>query len=57
MGTSLLGKTTENAYINSKEILDANYGNIEIMKAMLYVSQNQDLFKNFKIAEIRAVNP
>lgn len=57
MGTSLLGKTTENAYVNSKEILDANYGNIEIMKAMLYVSQHQDLFKNFKIAEIRAVNP
>lgn len=57
MGTSILGKKVKNANINTKEIFDANYGNIEIMKAMVYISRHQDLFKQFKIAEIRCINP
>lgn len=57
MGTSLLGKKVANANVNSKEIFDANYGNIEIMKAMYYISEHSDMFKQFRIAEIRAINP
>ena len=57
MGTSLLGKTVANANVNSKEILDANYGNIELMKAMYYISEHPEMFKNYRIAEIRAINP
>lgn len=57
MGTSLLGKKVANENVNSKEIFDANYGNIEIMKGMLYVSKHQDLFKQFPIVEIRCINP
>lgn len=57
LGTSLLGKKVKNANINSKEIFDANYGNIEIMKAMYYISEHPDMFRHFKIAEVRCINP
>jgi hypothetical protein len=57
MGTSLLGKTLSNENVSRKEILDASYGNLEMLKALIYVSQNQELFLEDKISEIRTINP
>lgn len=57
VGTTLLGKTLANEHVNTKEIYEANYGSLELMKAMIYISQNQDLFVDDKIAEIRVINP
>lgn len=57
MGTSILGKTKENAYINKKKIMDATVGNIEIMKAMLFIAENQDLFKDNQIVQVKCINP
>lgn len=57
LGHSLLGKTLSDANVSRKEILDATYGHLELMKAMIYISQNQDLFVDDKISEIRCINP
>ena len=56
-GDTLLGKTTKNKHIGSRKILDASYANLAMMKAMVYISENQDLYKGKKIVHIKAFNP
>jgi hypothetical protein len=56
-GSSILGKTRYDKDINSKEILDATRGNIELMRIMMYISENQEAFKNSKITQIKVINP
>lgn len=56
-GTTLLGKTKRNKNVGSKEILPASNGNLELMKTLIYISENQDWFKNKKITQIRAYDP
>ena len=56
-GTTVLGKTKRNKNVGSKEILDANNGNLELIKTMIFIANNQAWFKNRKITQIRAFNP
>ena len=56
-GSSVLGKTRYDRDVNSKYILDATVGNIELMRLMTYVAENQDLFKDNKITQIKVINP
>lgn len=56
-GTSLLGKTDSDKNIDSRKILPALAGNMEMIKAMIYTSLHPEVFSEFKISEIRAVNP
>lgn len=55
-GTSLFGKTIADKNVDSRKVLPAMTGNMEMMKAMMYISMHSELFENGKIAEIRAVN-
>lgn len=57
MGTSLLGKNTQDKYVNRSRTLDASNGNLALMKAMIFIANNQDLFKNKRISEISVMNP
>lgn len=57
LGTSLLGRFVEDQYVNSKNILRASFGNIEAMKAMIYVSEHPELFTSTKITQIVTMNP
>ena len=57
LGTSILGKTKSDKYINFKEVLPALNGNLELMKVMVFINQNQDLFKDYKISQIQVINP
>lgn len=57
LGTSILGKTREDQYIDSKKILNATTGNMELMRAMTYIAENQELFKTDKITQVRVINP
>lgn len=56
-GTSILGKTREDQYVDSKKILNATTGNMELMRAMTYIAENQDLFKDAKISQVKVINP
>ena len=56
-GTSLLGKTDSDKTIDSTKILPALVCNMEMMKAMMYISLHPETFENSQISEIRAVNP
>lgn len=56
-GTTILGKTREDQYVDSKKILNATTGNMELMRAMTYIAENQDLFKEDKITQVRVINP
>ena len=56
-GTSLLGKTQSDKNIDSREVPYALTGNIELMKAMIYISMHPEIFKSCKIAEIKCINP
>lgn len=57
MGTTVLGKTREDQYLDSKKILAATTGNFELMRAMIYVADNQELFKDNKITQVKVLNP
>lgn len=57
LGKSILGKTRPDSVIDSKRILSATIGNMELMRIMTYVAENQDSFKDNKITQIRVVNP
>ena len=57
LGTSLLGRFVEDQYIDSKTILRASNGNIEAMKAMIYVAEHPELFTDTKIVQIVTMNP
>lgn len=56
-GTTLLGKNTRNKHVGSRKILPANYANLAMMKAVVYLSENQDAYKGKKVVQIRAFNP
>ena len=56
-GDTLLGKTTRNKHIGSRKTLDASYANLAMMKAMVYIAENQDSYKGKKIVHIKAFNP
>lgn len=57
MGSSILGQTKSDKFVDSTKVLSALHGNLVLMKAMIYVSQHNDLFKNLPISEIKAINP
>jgi hypothetical protein len=40
-GTTILGKTKRNKNVGSKEILDANNGNLELIKTLIFIANNQ----------------
>lgn len=56
-GKSILGKTVDDKHINSREILPAMQGNMELIKAMIYISQHEDVFEGLKITGIKVLNP
>lgn len=56
-GTSILGQTKDDKNVDMRKILPALKGNLALMKGMIYVSQHQELFKNARISEIRAIAP
>jgi hypothetical protein len=57
MGTSILGNTTEDMYIDRKHTLSSSNGNLELMEVMLYLSENPEFFEKNPITEIRCINP
>ena len=57
MGTSILGKNTKDMNIDKTKVFEASYGHIGLMEMMVYISQNQDKFKEVKIQQVRVVNP
>lgn len=56
-GTSILGRTKSDKSVDSRKVLKAITGNIEMMKVMTYISLHPELFEKMRIAEIKAVNP
>ena len=56
-GSSLLGRTVEDQYIDSKTILPATNGNMEGVKALLYISKHPELFKDNKLTQLVVLNP
>lgn len=56
-GDTILGKYIENTYINSKEILPANNGNIAGMKAMIFIADHPELFKEMPLTQVMVMNP
>lgn len=56
-GSSILGKTRYDKDVNSKYILDATTGNMELIRLMTYIAENQDAFKDNKITQIKVINP
>lgn len=57
LGSTILGKTIEDQFVNTKEILPANYGSMEAMKALLYIADNPEYFIDNKITQIVTLNP
>lgn len=55
-GNSLLGRTKSDMEVNTK-ILPALSGNVEMIKAMSYIALHPEYFKEYKVSEIKAVNP
>lgn len=56
-GTTVLGKTRANEETDSKKHLESTTGNLELMRAMTYIAENQELFKEYKITQVRVINP
>lgn len=57
MGTTLLGKNTKDKHVGSRRILPASNAYLSMMKAMIYIAENQNVFKGKKVLQIRAFNP
>lgn len=57
LGDTLLGKYIENTYVDSKEILPANNGNIAGMKAMIFIADHPELFKSVPLTQMVVINP
>ena len=56
-GKSILGTVRGDTDItDNRRILDSRRGHMLLMKAMAFVAENQDVFKNKKIQNIKAVN-
>lgn len=56
LGKSLLGKNTDDKYVDKLKTLPSTNGNLALMKAMIYVSQHPNYFQGKRISEISAVN-
>lgn len=56
MGTSLLGKNTKDLYADKLKVLPAMTGYMELMRGLLYVGLNSDVFSDCKIAEMRVID-
>lgn len=57
MGTTILGKNTKDMHADKTKVFESSYGHIGLMEIMIYISQNQDKFKDRKIQQIRVINP
>jgi hypothetical protein len=57
MGTSILGKNTKDMNVDKTKIFESSYGHIGLMEMMIYISQNQDKFKDTRIQQVRVINP
>lgn len=57
IGKTLLGKNTKDKHVGLRNILPASNANLSMMKAMIYIAENQEQFKGKKIVQIRAFNP
>jgi hypothetical protein len=57
MGTSILGKNTKDMNVDKTKIFESSYGHIGLMEMMIYISQNQDKFKETRIQQVRVINP
>lgn len=55
-GTTILGKTKRDKFVDKKRILASTNGNLALMKLMTYVANNQDKFDGYRISEVRAIN-
>lgn len=56
-GKSILGTVRGDTDItDNRKILDSRRGHMLLMKAMAFISENQDIFKNKKIQNIKAIN-
>ena len=56
MGTSIFGQKLMNTQVNFKEDLEASNGNLELMKAMMFIQENQDIFQDHVIISVNAMN-
>lgn len=56
IGKSILGKTTDDKYVDRLKTLSASNGNLALMKAMIYISQHQEYFRSKQISEVSVVN-
>ena len=57
LGTSILGKNTKDMNVDKTKIFESSYGHIGLMEMLVYISQNQDKFKDIKIQQVRVINP
>lgn len=57
VGNTILGKNTKNKHVGLRNILPASNANLAMMKAMIFISENQQMFKGKKIVQVRAFNP
>jgi hypothetical protein len=57
LGTSILGKNTKDMNVDKTKIFESSYGHVGLMEMMVYISQNQDKFKDIKIQQVRVINP
>lgn len=56
-GSTLSGRFLEDQLTDSKIDLPANNGNIDAIKALVYIADNPDVFKNAKITQVVTINP
>ena len=57
LGTSILGQTKADKNVDFRKTLPALKGNLAMMRAMIYVSQHQEMFKEAPISSIKAIAP
>ncbi len=55
-GTTLLGNHLDNMKAGHRNTLDANNGNLQIMKVLCFVEENSDLFEDVHINNIKSLN-
>ena len=57
LGTTILGNHRVDTQVNTKEILPATNGAMELMRLMNYIANNQDQFRDFRISQVKVINP
>lgn len=55
--TSVAGAFLYDDEIDTRNVLSAQFGNMLLMKAMCYITENADFFSSGKIRSVRAINP